>query len=111
MLYPNHFGSIAGFALVALVFFYAYGLFIVIGAEIAAIRAGYQPNTLDLTGMLEHAAKASWPVRRAHLTRFRRRAHASAEGPIALPAPASGMAENAAPDDSPTDPRLSVAQQ
>ncbi|HEX8994714.1 MAG TPA: YhjD/YihY/BrkB family envelope integrity protein [Ktedonobacterales bacterium] len=58
VLYPNHFGSIAGFALVALVFFYAYGLFIVIGAEIAAVRAGYVASAHDLTGVLALAAQA-----------------------------------------------------
>ncbi|HET9112079.1 MAG TPA: YhjD/YihY/BrkB family envelope integrity protein [Ktedonobacterales bacterium] len=111
VLYPNHFGSIAGFALVALVFFYAYGLFIVIGAEIAAIRAGYQPTVRDLTGMLARASKASWPLRRAHLGRRASHTHAPADGSLALPMPTSGATESATPDDLPTDPHLSVIQQ
>lgn len=52
VLHPNHFGTVAGFALVALVFLYAYGTFIVIGAEIAAVRAGYGPGAGDVTEML-----------------------------------------------------------
>lgn len=64
VLYPSHFGSIAGFALVALVFFYAYGLFIVIGAEIASMRAGYTASAHDLTGMLALSARqATEPAR------------------------------------------------
>ncbi len=61
VLYPSHFGSIAGFALVALVFFYAYGLFIIIGAEIAAIRAGYAPSAHDLTGVLARSVSPAPP--------------------------------------------------
>jgi hypothetical protein len=121
VLYPSHFGAIAGFALVALVFFYAYGLFIVIGAEIAALCAGYQPNTLDLTGILARSAKAPWPSRRAHLPRMVH-VHAAplAEpaAPVApaAPAPLAVVAaavpiEDGGADDFPTDPWLSAAQQ
>jgi uncharacterized BrkB/YihY/UPF0761 family membrane protein len=124
VLYPSHFGAIAGFALVALVFFYAYGLFIVIGAEIAALCAGYQPNALDLTGILARAAKAPWPSRRAHLPRMAH-AHAvpltepaapvapaalAAHPPLAVVAAAAPIEDSGA-DDLPTDPWLSAAQQ
>ncbi|HZC07056.1 MAG TPA: YhjD/YihY/BrkB family envelope integrity protein [Ktedonobacterales bacterium] len=106
VLYPNHFGSIAGFALVALVFFYAYGLFIVIGAEIVAICAGYQPTALDLTGMLARAAKAPWPVRRAHLSRLATHPHTMPEDPTLPGLPASQAIERVDFGDSPTDPHL-----
>lgn len=57
VLHPNHFGTVAGFALVALVFLYAYGVFIVIGAEIAAVRAGYDPGLGDVTEILALVAQ------------------------------------------------------
>lgn len=105
VLYPSHFGTIAGFALVALVFFYAYGLFIVIGAEIAAIRVGYQPSARDLTGVLAHATPpATTPALPASYT----------------PTPAATFAHLAdvpahastapALSDAPTDPWLTAVQ-
>ena len=57
VLHPSHFGSVAGFALVALVFLYAYGVFIVIGAEIAALRAGYEPGLGDVTEIVARSAQ------------------------------------------------------
>ncbi len=97
VLYPNHFGTIAGFALVALVFFYAYGMFIVIGAQIAALCAGYQPSALDLTGALARIAHTPpWPMRRVR----------QPDAPVAEVAPTALSAESAALDDAPTDPWL-----
>ncbi len=58
VLHPNHFGTVAGFALVALVFLYAYGVFIVIGAEIAAVRAGYGPGVGDVTEIIALVAQS-----------------------------------------------------
>ena len=59
VLHPNHFGSVIGFALVALVFLYAYGVCVVIGAEIAAMRAGYSALAGDVTETLAEAAGAA----------------------------------------------------
>lgn len=61
VLHPNHFGTVAGFALVALVFLYAYGVCIVIGAEIAAFRAGYGPGAGDVTETMARAARREQP--------------------------------------------------
>jgi uncharacterized BrkB/YihY/UPF0761 family membrane protein len=54
VLHPDHFGTIAGFVLVILVFFFAYALFIVAGAEIASWREGYRaaPRDIPTTLML-----------------------------------------------------------
>lgn len=57
VLHPSHFGTVAGFALVALVFLFAYGVFIVIGAEIASFRAGYVPGPGDVTEIVARAAQ------------------------------------------------------
>jgi len=107
VLYPSHFGTIAGFALVALVFFYAYGLFIVIGAEIAATRVGYAPTRRDLTGMLAHATlPASAPAQPA--------AHTPA--PDVTLAELADVAAPVSPpraatlSDAPTDPWLTTAR-
>ncbi|HEU5346727.1 MAG TPA: YhjD/YihY/BrkB family envelope integrity protein [Ktedonobacterales bacterium] len=115
VLYPNHFGAIAGFALVALVFFYAYGLFIVVGAQIASLCAGYQPGERDLTASLARANRTAWPLRRAHQARVAR-GHGAAPAPAA-PATAPAIAPEATPaeslplDDAATDPWLSAASQ
>lgn len=61
VLHPSHFGTVAGFALVSLVFLYAYGVCIVVGAEIAAFRAGYGPGAGDVTETMAHAAQADRP--------------------------------------------------
>ena len=105
VLQPAHFGSIAGFALVALVFFYAYGLFIVIGAEIAAIRAGYAPNAQDLTGIV---AKAGSPAASAQLTPqfpLGAETRTSLGGAIFHPPESVPVAH-----DAPTDPWLDAAR-
>ena len=102
VLYPNHFGSIAGFALVALVFFYAYGLFMVIGAEIAALRAGYTASAHDLTGVLAHSGQWSWPAPRPTAT-----PETLADAAPPADAPASA---NMSLKDVPTDPWLSAVR-
>jgi membrane protein len=61
VLHPSHFGTVAGFALVALVFLYAYGVCIIVGAEIAAFRAGYGPGAGDVTETMAHAARDAAP--------------------------------------------------
>jgi uncharacterized BrkB/YihY/UPF0761 family membrane protein len=117
VLYPNHFGAIAGFALVALVFFYAYGLFIVVGAQIAALCAGYQAGDHDLTVALARENRGAWPLRRAHQTRSAR-AHGPAIAPSPVPAPLAPVvapeplaADSLPRDDAATDPWLSAASQ
>jgi uncharacterized BrkB/YihY/UPF0761 family membrane protein len=59
VLHPSRFGEIAGFVLVALVFIYAYALFIVIGAELTSWLAGYRARDQDVTTLLagEHALR------------------------------------------------------
>lgn len=112
VLYPNHFGAIAGFALVALVFFYAYGLFIVVGAQIASLCAGYQPGERDLTASLARVNRAAWPLRRAHQARVAR-THGGAPVPAAPMAvtPEATPIEGLPLDDATTDPWLSAAPQ
>ncbi|HEU0028326.1 MAG TPA: YihY/virulence factor BrkB family protein [Ktedonobacterales bacterium] len=94
VLHPNHFGSVAGFALVALVFLYAYGVFIVIGAEIASLRAGYGPGTGDVTETVARAAQTERepPAIEAALPSRRERI------PVVYPASAPAF------DDQPTAP-------
>jgi uncharacterized BrkB/YihY/UPF0761 family membrane protein len=57
VLHPSRFGALAGFVLVALVFIYAYALFIVIGAELTSWLAGYRALDQDVMTLLavEHA--------------------------------------------------------
>lgn len=52
ILQPTHFGTVAGFVLVVLVFFFAYGMCVVIGAEVSAVRAGYTPAAQGATQRL-----------------------------------------------------------
>ena len=94
VLHPNHFGSVAGFALVALVFLYAYGVFIVVGAEIASLRAGYGPGTGDVTQIVARATQPERETPAAPMAVPPRRARIPAIYPV--PAPAF--------DDQPTAP-------
>ena len=55
VLHPDHFGSIAGFVLVVLVFFFAYSCFIIVGAEIASWREGYRAAWQDIPTTLMRA--------------------------------------------------------
>lgn len=55
VLHPDHFGSVAGFALVVLVFFFAYACFIIVGAEIASWREGYRAARQDIPTTLMRA--------------------------------------------------------
>jgi len=57
-LRPDRFGSVAGFVLVLVVFFFAYGVFIVVGAELAALQLGYKPAPEDLPAILADVRKA-----------------------------------------------------
>lgn len=54
ILQPDHFGAIAGFALVSLMFFFAYGFLIIIGAEVASWQAGYREEPREITAALAH---------------------------------------------------------
>jgi uncharacterized BrkB/YihY/UPF0761 family membrane protein len=56
VLQPSHFGSIAGFVLVAVVFFYAYAIFMIIGAEVTAARLRMPTPDGSLTGALARLA-------------------------------------------------------
>ncbi|HEX8731232.1 MAG TPA: YhjD/YihY/BrkB family envelope integrity protein [Ktedonobacterales bacterium] len=105
VLQPAHFGSIAGFALVALVFFYAYGLFIVIGAEIAAIRMGYAPSSQDLTGIVAKSELPSAPPARQSLIPLGKR-DVAALGSVTIPTLEGAPTAH----DAPTDPWLDAAR-
>jgi uncharacterized BrkB/YihY/UPF0761 family membrane protein len=58
VLHPDHFGTVAGFGLVVITFFFAYALFVVIGAELASWRLGCQPARQDIPATLADAALA-----------------------------------------------------
>ncbi|HEU5440153.1 MAG TPA: YhjD/YihY/BrkB family envelope integrity protein [Ktedonobacterales bacterium] len=62
VLHPDHFGTVAGFALVAITFFFAYALFVVIGAELASWRLGCLPARQDIPATLADAALADAPA-------------------------------------------------
>lgn len=62
VLQPAHFGSVAGFVLVAVVFFYAYALFMIIGAEVTAARLRMPTPDGSLTGALARLAPGRGPV-------------------------------------------------
>ncbi len=54
ILQPNHFGAIAGFALVSLMFFFAYSFLVIVGAEVTSWRAGYREEPREITAALAH---------------------------------------------------------
>ena len=65
-LQPQHFGTVAGFVFVVLVFFYAYSFFVICGAELSSWLAGYRAAPLSITDTLAHAHPAIlFPVRPA----------------------------------------------
>jgi membrane protein len=100
VLHPNHFGTVAGFALVALVFLYAYGVFIIIGAEIAAFRAGYGPGSGDVTEIVAYVAQQENETSLSEKADFPEREHAALPRPFS-PSPLDGQPA--------TPPRISVA--
>ena len=102
VLQPQHFGTVAGFVFVVLIFFYAYSLFVICGAELSSWRAGYRAAPRSITDTLAYAHPAIlFPIRsaspRSILARLRTR-HA--------PQPAEPSAKPAAyvlPADDPVD--------
>src|SRR5262249_6654774 len=56
VLHPDHFGTVAGFGLVVITFFFAYALFVVIGAELASWRLGCRAAPQGVPAMLADAA-------------------------------------------------------
>lgn len=58
VLQPQHFGTVAGFVFVVLVFFYAYSFFVISGAELSSWRAGYRAAPLSITDTLAFADHA-----------------------------------------------------
>ena len=66
VLQPQHFGTVAGFVFVVLVFFYAYSFFVISGAELSSWLAGYRAAPLSITDTLAHVHPAIlFPVRPA----------------------------------------------
>jgi membrane protein len=62
VLQPQHFGTVAGFVFVVLVFFYAYAFFVVCGAELASWMAGYRAAPHSITDTLSKAHHAVFPL-------------------------------------------------
>ncbi len=58
VLHPDHFGTVAGFGLVIITFFFAYAFFVVIGAELASWRMGYAAARQDIPASLADTALA-----------------------------------------------------
>ncbi len=63
-LHPNNYGTIAGFAIVILVFFYYLAFILLLGAEINSWAAGQRETAADIPGVL-HAVQAHDTVRGA----------------------------------------------
>ena len=51
-LKPDNYGSTAGFAVLVLVFFYYFGVILLLGAEINSFWAGQRQTATDLSGLL-----------------------------------------------------------
>ena len=62
VLHPDHFGTVAGFVLVIAVFFFAYALCIVAGAELAAWREGLRAAPRDIPTTLADGAAQTQPA-------------------------------------------------
>lgn len=97
VLQPQHFGTVAGFVFVVLVFFYAYSLFVICGAELSSWLAGYRAAPRSITDTLAHAHPAIlFPIAPAK-RRPQPAIPATAAKPTRpLPAPAEAPAESAA---------------
>jgi membrane protein len=64
LFHPGNYGSVAGFAVVILIFFYYLGFIVLLGAEINSWDAGQRETASDLPGIL-HAVQAHRSTRRA----------------------------------------------
>jgi uncharacterized BrkB/YihY/UPF0761 family membrane protein len=62
VLHPDHFGTVAGFVLVIAVFFFAYAICIVVGAELAAWREGLRAAPRDIPTTLAAGATEIQPA-------------------------------------------------
>lgn len=83
VLHPDHFGTVAGFGLVIITFFFAYAFFVVIGAELASWRMGYVAARQDIPASLADTALAEALA-------------GAGEGDTAATRPAAGVAAVAA---------------
>jgi uncharacterized BrkB/YihY/UPF0761 family membrane protein len=52
LLQPDSYGAAAGFAILVLVFFYYFGVILLLGAEINSFWAGQRQTATELAGML-----------------------------------------------------------
>jgi membrane protein len=57
LLHPSNYGSLAGFAIVILIFFYYFGFIVLIGAEVNSWASGQRETAGDLPAIL-HAVQA-----------------------------------------------------
>ncbi len=62
ILQPNHFGTVVGFVLVLFVFFAAFGLFVVVAAEVSALLVGLRRAAADIPTTLAAARNLAKPV-------------------------------------------------
>ena len=53
LLHPNNYGSMVGFAVLSLTFFYYLAFIVLLGAEVNALAIGLHPTTKSLGAMLE----------------------------------------------------------
>ena len=91
VLHPDHFGAVAGFALIILAFYFTYALLIVIGAELASWRAGYIAATADIPTLLARAYERPQP-------------EPTASSPVAPAAPVSPSTPRPGAAFTPLDP-------
>ena len=53
LLHPNNYGSVVGFAVLSLTFFYYLAFIVLLGAEVNALAIGLHPTTKSLSAMLQ----------------------------------------------------------
>lgn len=53
VLHPGNYGSVVGFAVLSLTFFYYLALIVLLGAEVNALAIGLHPTTKSLSALLE----------------------------------------------------------
>lgn len=94
VLHPDHFGTVAGFGLVIITFFFAYAVCIIVGAELASWRMGYVAARQDIPASLADTALAEALDGHDH-----DHGHASANGDLAAARSTVGVSGTAAYDD------------
>jgi uncharacterized BrkB/YihY/UPF0761 family membrane protein len=52
-LHPNNYGSLVGFAILTLTFFYYLAFIVLLGAEVNSTAIGLRPTTQPLSGLMQ----------------------------------------------------------